>query len=205
MLVKYLKAIDFGYKRIHPHVTIPVCRVLNRFHVRPSYITIIRIGLLLGFFLGWINNHYILSVLLLVIYGFFDIIDGELARLIGTDSDLRKFQDLMADNLMVVILPLALILHEQVSGFFGAYYIFIATLSWWLSVLKLNDPKESNWIIRAQASTLLHLLRFWIIPISIFLYAFFRIEIFSEIMIILSTILTTNSLYDYCMLIRIKT
>jgi phosphatidylglycerophosphate synthase len=124
--------------------------------------------------------------------------------MLKTDSDLGKFEDVTVDNIMVIIFPLALIWQGLISGFLGAYYIYIVSLSWWLSVIRLNQREKTNWIIKPQASALLHFMRFWIITVLMFMYAFWRVDIFWETILILSIILSAISLYDYYQIIKVR-
>jgi phosphatidylglycerophosphate synthase len=150
----------------------------------------------------WINQYYFIALLFLFINFLLDVIDGELARMLKTDSDLGKFEDLMVDNFMVVVLPLALIWQGLVPGFLGAYYIFVATLSWWLSVIRRNRGVKSDWIFRPEASGLLHFSRFWVLTILMFLYVFSRVDVFTNTILVLSIVLTVSCIYDYYQIIK---
>jgi phosphatidylglycerophosphate synthase len=178
-------------------VTTPLCKLLIRLHINQSHITITRFVLLIIFFPLWIGQHYYIAVLLLAINFFLDMIDGDLARILKTNSDLGKFEDVMADNFMVVVFPLALIWQGLVSGFLGAYFIFVVSLSWWLSVIRRNYGVKSDWLFKPEASSLLHIVRFWVLTVLVVLYALFRVDVVSEVMLALSIILTLIAVYDY--------
>lgn len=197
--------IDKYFHQFREPVTIPTCKFLTLIHVKPSYITAIRLFILIAFLILWINELYQTAAILLAINILFDIIDGDLARFLKSDSDKRKFEDVTVDNVMVIILPLALIWQSTVSGFLGGYYIFIITLSWWLSVVRRNIGIQSEWLFKAQASSFLFTARFFIVTLLVFLYALFEVEIFSQTLIVLSVILTLNSVNDYLHIIKSTT
>jgi phosphatidylglycerophosphate synthase len=170
--------------------------------INPSHVTGTRFFVLIAFFFLWINQEFIAAVMLLLLNWLLDGIDGDLARMKRVDSDLGKFEDVTADNFMVVILPLALTWQGLISGFTGAYYIFIVSLSWWFSVLRLNQKTKSTWIIKPQAAGLLHIPRFWTVTLLMFAYAFWHLDIFQEVIIILSVLLTYVVIQDYYQLIK---
>lgn len=203
-IVKVVYYINSTFSRKRLLITIPICNLLKQFHINQSHISILRALVLVAFFLLWINHQYIIATFLLVLNFLLDLIDGDLARMLKTDSDLGKFEDVTVDNIMVIIFPLALIWQGLISGFLGAYYIYIVSLSWWLSVIRLNQREKTNWIIKPQAYALLHFMRFWIITVLMFMYAFWRVDIFWETILILSIILSAISLYDYYQIIKVR-
>lgn len=187
----------YALRTFRQPVTRPICRLLIALRINQSHISVTRLIVLVGFLPLWINQYYWAAILLLATYFFLDFIDGDLARMLKRDSDLGKFEDSMSDNFMVVVLPLALIWQGLVLGALGAYYIFISSISWWLSVIRRNRRVISDWLFRPEASGFLHFSRFWVVTILIILYAFWRIDVFNATMVVLSIILTASSAYDY--------
>jgi phosphatidylglycerophosphate synthase len=196
--------VDYYFHRGRRPVTTSISKLLVFLHINPSHLTVFRFLLLVAFPPLWINNHYNIAVSFLAANILLDIVDGDLARILNTDSDKRKFEDVMVDNIMVIVLPLALIWQGIISGFLGGYYIFIATLSWWLSVVKRNLVSKSGWLFRAQASFLLFVARFCVITFLIFTYVLFGWDIFTATIITLSAILTLSSFYDYYRIVRVR-
>lgn len=131
-----------------------------------------------------------------------DILDGDLARMLGLDSDLGKFEDINSDNFAVVILMLALINKGLIMGLLGGYYIFAATLSWWLSVIRKIGSVRSDWLFKPEASATLHILRFWIVPILMIIYAFWRTDVFSVAISVVSVFLTIIMVCDYYQIVK---
>lgn len=185
------------FRELRQPITGPICKFLIRLHINQSHVSLARIVILITFLPIWINQNYYTAILLLAAYFFLDLMDGDLARALKTESDLGKFEDVMSDNFMVVVFPLALIWQGLVPGFLGAYYIFVASLSWWLSVIRRNREVASDWLFRPEASGLLHFCRFWVITVLIVVYAFSRIDVFYITMLILSIVLTASVAYDY--------
>ncbi len=157
---KFGNTCYYTFRELRQPITGPVCKFLILLHINQSHVSLARIVILIAFLPIWINQNYYTAILLLAAYFFLDLIDGDLARALKTDSDLGKFEDVMSDNFMVVVFPLALIWQGLVPGFLGAYYIFVASLSWWLSVIRRNREVASDWLFRPEASGLLHFCRF---------------------------------------------
>jgi phosphatidylglycerophosphate synthase len=196
--------IDYKFHEIRKPITTPICKFFIMLHMKESHITATRFIILIAFLSLWIHEHYYIAISLLAINIMLDVVDGDLARILNTDSDVRKFEDVMVDNIAVVVFPLALIWQGLISGFLGAYYIFMMTLSWWLSVIRRNSILRSKWLFRAQASPFLFIARFCIVTFLMFLYALFKLDAFSPVMIAVSTILTLGAGYDYWYIIRSK-
>lgn len=71
----------------------------------PNLLTILRIGMtpLFIYFLFWGNGHgYTIALLIFIIAGITDIIDGRLARAMGVESRLGKMLDPLADKILVL-------------------------------------------------------------------------------------------------------
>jgi len=191
-----------GFRALRQPLTGPVCRVLVRLHINQSHVSLLRIAVLAGFLLLWLAGQYYAAISALAVYFFLDMVDGDLARLLKTESDLGKFEDSMGDGIMVVVLPLALIGQGLVTGLLGAYYVFMATLSWWLSAIRRNIGKGSDWLFHPEASGLLHFTRFWVMTILVILYVLAGIDIFGTAMLALATVFTLSAAYDYYQLTR---
>jgi phosphatidylglycerophosphate synthase len=190
------------YKKLRRPYTAPLCRLLIRFHINQSQVTLFRLLLLLGFAFLWIIQEYTGSLLILAVYFFLDGIDGDLARALKRDCDLGKFEDLTVDNLMVVTFPFILIWQELIPGFLGAVYIFLVTQSWWYSVIRRKEDWKSDWLFRPYAGPVLHVLRFWVVSILMILYAIWRLDWFTPAVIALSVLIALQTMYDYYQIIK---
>lgn len=141
-------------------------------------------------------------MIILAAYFFMDWIDGDLSRALKHDSDLGKFEDVTIDNLMVITFPFVLIWQKLIPGFLGALYIFLATQAWWFSVIRRNLAWKSDWLLRALAGSLLHILRYWVVTILIVLYAIWRLDWFTPVLWMLSIMMALHLAYDYYQIIK---
>lgn len=196
--------IDTRFHEMRKPVTGLFSRFFMIFHMDNTHVTALRLVMIVAFLPIWISGHQNIAVILLAINVFLDMVDGDMARFQQKDSDVRKFEDITVDNILIVVIPLALIFSDLVPAILGAYYIFITTFSWWLSVMRRNLKQKSNWIFRAQASSFLFFMRFFVIILLVFLYALFEIEVFSTTVLVLSIILTLNTAFDYHQLVKSK-
>ena len=88
--------------------------------ITPKMITLC--GVALHFIVAWfiISNHLVLAAILLVIFGLFDTLDGELARLQKSDSAAGSLLDATTDRFKEVILYSAIayyFVHHHKSNF----------------------------------------------------------------------------------------
>jgi len=75
-------------------VTNGICDLLIRFHIKPWHVSLFRIVVLIGILPLWAFGYYFLALLALFINYLLDTLDGDLARILGSDSDLGKFEDI---------------------------------------------------------------------------------------------------------------
>ena len=89
-----------------------VARVLNKLtgsKLSPNAVTII--GLTAHVPIAWLiaTGHPVRAAVLLVVFGLFDTLDGELARLQGTDSPVGMLLDSVTDRMKEIILYIGII------------------------------------------------------------------------------------------------
>jgi phosphatidylglycerophosphate synthase len=197
-----IEGIDKSFHEKRKVVTEPICRLFILLRLNQSHITAIRLALVISFLPLWMKEQYHVAALMIAVNIVLDALDGDLARFLRQDSDIRKFEDITADNIMVVVIPLALISKGQISGLLGGYYIFVLTFSWWLSVVKRNKIQRSAWLFRAQASSFLFFVRFCTIILLLFIFVLFQIDIFTEAILAISLILTIGAVIDYVRIIK---
>jgi phosphatidylglycerophosphate synthase len=194
--------INTGFKQLRQPVTSPICSLLIKLGINQSHVSLFRVLLLLVFSLLWVNQEFPAAVITLALFFIVDWIDGDLSRALNHAGDLGKFEDVTIDNLMVVAFPLLLIYQKLIPGILGAIYVFLVTQSWWFSVIRRNAARQSNWLLRAQASSLLHILRFWVVTILMVQYAFWRLEWFTPVLFTLSILLALSLVFDYYQIIK---
>jgi phosphatidylglycerophosphate synthase len=198
-----IETLDRGFHEKREPVTTRISHVFISLGINDRHLTLARFLLALLFLPLWLSGFYQAAVTLLALNIILDVIDGDLARVLHTDSDVRKFLDVTVDNIVVILYPLALIWQGLISGFLGAYYIFVMTLSWWLSAIRRSTSVKSNWVFRAQATRLLFILRFVVLTVFMFVYAISGIDVFSSVVLFVSVCLTITSVYDFYHLMQI--
>ncbi len=199
----YYQIYNF-FRKIRKPFTIPLAKLLQRLNISANFISNFRLFLLLGFFFLWVYDYTYISLILLTINLILDAVDGDLARNNKKASDLGHFQDLIADNFMAIVIALALIWLNLLPKFLGPYYIFILGISWWLSVIKHNYGKKTDWLIHPEASGLTHMLRFWIPTSLVYFFILLNINIFYETILVIAIILTIVGINDYIQIIKKK-
>ncbi len=129
------KAVDTirgGIKGAMHHIA-KIINNVSRGKITPNMITII--GLLAHFYIAWLiaGRSFIVSAILLVIFGLFDSIDGALARLQGTASQKGMLLDSVTDRIKETVLftgiAYALIVSEK------PFYAVWAVLACGLSII----------------------------------------------------------------------
>ena len=77
----------------------------------PNIICIIRILLLIPFVLLYVNEYYAAALLLLILSGISDKLDGTIARKLNQITELGKLLDPVADKLTQITLAIILLIH----------------------------------------------------------------------------------------------
>ena len=103
----------------------------------PNIITVFRLLLLIPLFITFFYEKYLLSLVIIVISGVSDVVDGRIARKFNMVSEFGKIMDPIADKLTQIALMLlisfrqiyllipcaALVVKEVVSGIIGIYVV----------------------------------------------------------------------------------
>ena len=71
-----------------------------------------------------------------------DCLDGDLSRMLGQDSSIGEFEDIMGDNLACLVFPLALMQTGLLNGVIGGLFIFASFSNLWL--INRNQPNDSG-------------------------------------------------------------
>jgi phosphatidylglycerophosphate synthase len=198
----FIETCDRSFHEKRKPITAEISKFFIRLHINDRHLTFTRFILALLFLPAWISGFYYAALSLLTLNIILDVIDGDLARVLNTDSDVRKFLDVTVDNIVVILYPLALMWQGLISGFLGGYYIFVMTMSWWLCAVRRSTFVKSNWIFRAQANRLLFILRFVLLTLLMFAYALLGIDIFSPAVLFISVCLTLTGIYDFYKILR---
>ena len=185
-------------RRIRHPLTFTICRFLIRLHINQTHLTLTRIFLVIGLYFVWDKSSAAALALLLgdVVL---DCLDGDLSRMLGNDNAVGEFEDLFADNLIFLIFPLALIHTGLLSGALGVIFVFCS-----FSVLCLAERKQTcsgdTLIFHPKGDLFLSLSRkaVWIL---MYLFIFFKINIFNEAYIAITAVLLTSLSINYFQII----
>ncbi|MDR1806097.1 MAG: CDP-alcohol phosphatidyltransferase family protein [Clostridium sp.] len=91
----------------------------------PNVICVIRILMLVPFVFLYIGRHYAAALLILVLSGLSDTLDGTIARRLNQVSELGKILDPVADKVTQITLAIVLLYH-----FLNAQMPLLRTFSW---------------------------------------------------------------------------
>ena len=164
-------------------------------------ITVSRIFLaMIIFILLTQNNFYFLALLLFVIAGITDYIDGALARKFSLTSQFGEIADPIADKILIIFLffALALNLSSYFIGFLGS---LIITREIWVGALRDLNSRNNN--TNATKVSYLAKIKTAVQMFTIFIYlvalAFNQmlLIIFGDIFLVISFLITIYTGYIY--------
>jgi len=103
----------------------------------PNIITVIRLALIIPMFVTFFTEHYLATLIIIVVSGVSDVVDGIIARKFNMISELGKILDPIADKLtqltilamlmfkqIFLVIPCVLLaIKELASGFIGLYVV----------------------------------------------------------------------------------
>ncbi len=189
-------------RKVRPPLTAPICRFLIRLQVNQSHLTFSRFFLLIGFYFAFVNTFYGLALGLAVTAWIIDCLDGDLSRMLGHATVLGEFEDVMGDNFACLIFPLALIQTGFIDGAWGGLFIFAAFTVFWIS--NRNQPKDADGpelVFRPKGDIFLSITRI-VIWILMWLFLFFRVNIFNQVYAASAVILCFSTALNYYQIVR---
>jgi phosphatidylglycerophosphate synthase len=190
------------YRRIRRPVSSAICRGLISLHINQSHLTLSRMFLMIVFYFAWVSSFFIGAFILLVLVFILDCLDGDLSRMLGHDTPLGEFEDVMGDNLACLIFPLALIQTGQLKGVLGALFIFSAFAVLWLANPKKPLSGNSSELLFWPKGDLFLTLARKVIWIVMYLFLLFRISIFDSVYAGLSIVLCISTAVHYYQIIK---
>ena len=109
----------------------------NKVFTIPNILSMFRLALIAPIMITFFNKYYLISLILIVLSGVTDVVDGKIARKFNMVSNLGKILDPIADKLtqiaimisiasvqIYILIPcIILIIKEIVSGIFGIYVV----------------------------------------------------------------------------------
>jgi phosphatidylglycerophosphate synthase len=183
-------------------LTFAACRLFIRLHINQSHITVSRIFLLIGFYFSWVNSAFSTALGLMLAAWILDCIDGDLSRMLKNDNAVGEFEDVFGDNLVFLIFPVALIQTELLNGVLGALFVFSAFAVLWMAERKQTGGGEPvSLTFHPKGDLFLSLSRkaVWVL---MYLFVFFRFDIFTEAYIAITVILLISVMINYFQIIR---
>lgn len=147
---------------------------MNKIFTIPNIISFFRILLIPAFavtyFIEVENQHIMWSVIILVVSGVSDVLDGFIARTFNMVSDLGKVLDPIADKLTQVVIILCLAIRNP-SLFIMFGVLFIKELLTLIAATKIfaagNKPVSAKWFGKLS-SAMIFLTMFYAIMLDIF-------------------------------------
>lgn len=139
------------FERLYRYISIPLVKKLSETKISPNMITIFNfIVAIINSYLLIINKFNVISAILILVYYFLDVVDGNLARCTGKTSTLGKNLDAVGDHIFynifliligankvsLTILVIVLLLHN--------FYSIITTFYIAPSVRKISDFKRGK-------------------------------------------------------------
>ncbi len=152
------------------------------------------------FILLTLNNYYFLALILFLIAGITDYLDGFLARKLSLTSVLGEILDPVADKILIVFLFIGLAINLS-SYFIGFAASLIITRELWVSALRDINARNNN----SGATKVIFLAKFKtsVQLLTIFLYLFalaaniMLLIIIADIFILISVLITLYTGYLY--------
>ncbi len=149
-----------------------------------------------------ISGNYLICLLAFFLAGFSDYLDGYLARKFQAQSEIGEILDPIADKILVVFILFGLTvnLHSYLIAFLGSLIISrevaIAALRDYASRNNMSAKIQVTYIAKTKTT-------FQFLSIFLYLFAlsfkFNLLIIISDILLIITTILTIYSGYQYLM------
>jgi phosphatidylglycerophosphate synthase len=190
------------YRKIRWPITSSICRVLMVMHINQSHLTLSRIFVLIALYFAWVSTFFTAALILMLTVFILDCLDGDLSRMLGHETPVGEFEDVMVDNLACLILPLALIQTGQLKGVLGALFIYAALSVLWLAKRKKpRDGNEAELIFWPRGDIFQSLSR-KIIWLVMYLFVFFRIEIFNPSYAVISIVLCISTAVNYYQIVK---
>lgn len=125
------------FKQNKAHIWVDMETYNKKIITIPNMITVFRLLLLIPLFIMFFKKRYIISLIIIVISGVSDVVDGRIARKFNMVSEFGKIMDPIADKLTQIAIMLllsfrqiyllipcgALVVKEIVSGIIGIYVV----------------------------------------------------------------------------------
>jgi phosphatidylglycerophosphate synthase len=189
-------------RKVRWPVTSAICRVLIRLHINQTHLTLSRIFFLIVFYFAWVYSFFTAALILMLAAWALDCLDGDLSRMLGQDSSIGEFEDIMGDNLACLVFPLALMQTGLLNGVIGGLFIFASFSNLWL--INRNQPNDSGGVRLAfepRSSMFISIpaISIWAL---MFVYIFFKFNVFATGFLVVAVLLCLSVAVNYYQIIK---
>jgi|GEM_PF-2212220 phosphatidylglycerophosphate synthase len=145
--------IYYRFRRIRDPFFRPFAKIFALLGFKPEGLGYLGVGLML-LFIYFVRINPIISLCLLAGAMLLDLIDGNLARYLGTGSDRGKFIDVLIDNLNFTLFIVGLVWGNLLAGVVATVLVYFMLLAKILMIIRKNISRDSDWLIRPMAGAL---------------------------------------------------
>jgi cardiolipin synthase (CMP-forming) len=164
----------------------------------PNILTLLRLFLIIPFVMYFNHKEYVIAFYIFLIAGLTDALDGWLARFFNWQSSFGSLVDPIADKLLITISVLALAITQQLPWWF-VILVFLRDLTIscgviaWYAYIKQHIIFQPTYISKINTTLQLTLITFSFFELA---YAF-KVPMFHNALLIITTLTTTISYIDY--------
>jgi phosphatidylglycerophosphate synthase len=157
----------------------------------PNIISVLSIFAVIAFFPLLKNGHFYLAALMILLNGFFDVMDGAVARATGKSSAFGKFLDRTIDKISDAAILAAFMIYGFVNIEIGLYVLITVLIA-----TNISANMEAVLNFKVSDAISLRLIRIIILTI------FTAIQQFNIMFIILAVISTYSLIYRFAIACR---
>jgi len=183
------------FRKKRNSLTKPIIKPLSKMGITANFLSISKI-FFAGIYLLLIKNNFTLAILFLLFGGvLLDFIDGPLARYSDQNNDRGKFIDIFSDQMVYILAIWGLMIINISHPLILSYNIIIVSVFYLIVIIKKNEDKYSDWLIKPSAKANYYKFIFEVSIISHLLLGM-KENTFNTIIIFLNAIITIHFLYS---------
>jgi len=173
----------------------PILALLTRLHISPNLISSSKIIIgLAGLYV--IQSSPRLAFFIFLLTFPMDLLDGSLARYQAKASDRGKFIDMLTDQMSYCLIVFSLITVNFADQSLLAYSLFILPTLYLLVIIRRNESKLTDWIIRPVARISYYKSVIYAFA-SLALFRWISISAFEIILAIVNILITVHFVCSY--------
>lgn len=181
----------------------PLLFLMDKLKIHPHFLTFLSIPAGFLSFYAFTPGHQIWIVYAIIIHMLADGLDGPLARYQNRANDKGKFLDVLAGNLFIAILVIALAYSGLLEGYLATTFIYLMVLLEVLGVIynNISNYKSRDWLFFARSGFFCHLPK-TVLMLYLIIWSFVEIDFMSELAIALTTYMVITSLIFFIRVMR---